>query len=146
MDRRMVGADKSTEQCDQTGRFIGLWASFQTLWQQLICPNIPHSQAIVVKVLKYIIFLKKSFLGNFYRHLAIFSGHTDHSTYVGTQMLWTQFRKVPKYTYFKSVAIFSGHTATELYRRHAPSRPTLLKETSSKKVIWCVTHVIKKLT
>ena len=25
---------------------------------------------------KYIIFLVKSFLGNFYRHLAIFSGHT----------------------------------------------------------------------
>ena len=28
-------------------------------------------------VLKYIIFLVKWFLGNFYRHLAIFSGHTD---------------------------------------------------------------------
>ena len=24
-------------------RFIGLWATFQSLWQQLICPNLPHS-------------------------------------------------------------------------------------------------------
>ena len=30
-------------QCDQIGRFIGLWAPFQSLWQQLICPNLPHS-------------------------------------------------------------------------------------------------------
>ena len=40
-------------QCDQIRRFIGLWAIF-------------------VKVLKSIIFLMKSFLGNFYRFLAIF--------------------------------------------------------------------------
>ena len=33
-------------------------------------------KAIFVKVSKSIIFLVKSFLGNFYRHLAIFSGHT----------------------------------------------------------------------
>ena len=38
--------------------------------------NRPHSKAIFVKVLKSIIFLVKSFLGNFYRNLAIFSGHT----------------------------------------------------------------------
>ena len=30
-------------QCDQIGRFIGLWATFKRLWQQLICPNLPHS-------------------------------------------------------------------------------------------------------
>ena len=30
------------EQCDQIGRFIGLWATFEGLWQQLICPNLPH--------------------------------------------------------------------------------------------------------
>ena len=29
-----------------------------------------------MKVSKSILFLVKSFLGNFYRHLAIFSGHT----------------------------------------------------------------------
>ena len=31
------------DQCDQIGRFIGLWATFQSLWQQLICPNLLHS-------------------------------------------------------------------------------------------------------
>ena len=33
-------------------------------------------EVIFVKVSKPIIFLVKSFLGNFYRHLSIFSGHT----------------------------------------------------------------------
>ena len=33
-----------------------------------------------VKVSKYIIFLVKSFLGNFYRHFAICSGHTDYNS------------------------------------------------------------------
>ena len=30
------------KQCDQIGRFIGRWATFQSLWRQLICPNISH--------------------------------------------------------------------------------------------------------
>ena len=59
-------------QCDQIGRFIGLWASFKSLWQQLFCPNLPCSSAFFAKVSKSIIFLVKSFLDNFYRHLAIF--------------------------------------------------------------------------
>ena len=29
-------------QCDQIGRFIGLWATFESLWQQLICTKISH--------------------------------------------------------------------------------------------------------
>ena len=36
------------------------------------CQNLPHSYAIFVKVSKSLIFLVKSFLGNFYKHLAIF--------------------------------------------------------------------------
>ena len=31
------------DQCDQIGRFIGLWATFQSLSQQLICQNLLHS-------------------------------------------------------------------------------------------------------
>ena len=30
-------------QCDQIGRFIGLWATLKSLWQQLICPNLSLS-------------------------------------------------------------------------------------------------------
>ena len=48
------------------------------IWQQLFSPNLPHSLANFGKVSKSSIFLLKSFLGNFYGHLAIFSGHTDH--------------------------------------------------------------------
>ena len=29
------------DQCDQIWRFFGLWATFESLWQQLICPNLP---------------------------------------------------------------------------------------------------------
>ena len=60
------------EQCDQIGRFIALWTIFQSLWQQLFCPNQPHFYAIFGKVSKPFIFLMKYFLGNFYRHLATF--------------------------------------------------------------------------
>ena len=59
------------DQDDQIGQFIGLWTNFQSLWQQLIYPNLPHSWAIFVKVLKIYHFLVKSILDNFYRHLAI---------------------------------------------------------------------------
>ena len=31
----------SLQQCDQIWRFFGLWATFESLWQQLICPNLP---------------------------------------------------------------------------------------------------------
>ena len=49
-----------------------------SLWQQLICPNLPHSQAFCKGVKIYLFFIKIT-LGNFYnRHLAIFSGHTAH--------------------------------------------------------------------
>ena len=67
-----------SDQCDQIGRFIGICATFQSLMQQLICPNLPHSLAIFVKVSKSLFLLVKSFLGNFYRHLAFFTGQTDH--------------------------------------------------------------------
>ena len=63
---------QASHKCDQIGRFIGLWATFQSLWQQLICPNLLYSKAIFVKVSKSFIFLVKSFLGNFYSHLVTF--------------------------------------------------------------------------
>ena len=59
-------------QCDQIWWFIGLWATFKSFWQQLICPNLSHSYGIFVKESKSIIFLVKSFLGKFYRYLAAF--------------------------------------------------------------------------
>ena len=36
----MIKAIRYSTQCDQIGRFIALWANFQSLWQQLICPNL----------------------------------------------------------------------------------------------------------
>ena len=64
-------------QCDQIGQFISLWVTFQSLCQQLFCQNHPHFLAIFVKRSKSFMFLVESFLGNFYRHLATFTGHTD---------------------------------------------------------------------
>ena len=63
-------------QCDQIKQFIGLLATFQSLWQQLVCPNLPHSLAIFVKVSKCFIFLVESFLGNFIDIWRLFAGHT----------------------------------------------------------------------
>ena len=67
--------------CDQIGRFIALCATIQSLWQQLISPNLLHSWAIFVNLSKSFLFLVKSYLGNFYRHLAIFFWtHCWHQT------------------------------------------------------------------
>ena len=59
-------------QCDQIGRFITLWATFQSQWQQLFCPNCQHILGIFVNLSKSFILLAKSFLGDFYGHLATF--------------------------------------------------------------------------
>ena len=49
-------ASANRHQCDQIGRFMGLWVTFRRLWQQLICRNLPHSQVIFVKGSKSLIF------------------------------------------------------------------------------------------
>ena len=46
--------------------------NFSSLWQQLILPKSPTFLGNFCKLSKSLIFLVKSFLGNFYRHLAIF--------------------------------------------------------------------------
>ena len=62
-------------QCDQIGRFIALRATFQRLWQQLFCPNCPHFRQFLWRC-PNLSFLVESFLGNFYRHWRLFTGHT----------------------------------------------------------------------
>ena len=54
------------EQCDQIGRFIGLWATLATI-------NLSKPPTFLGN------FSREIILGNFYRHLAIFSGHTVNS-------------------------------------------------------------------
>ena len=56
---------KWVEQCGQIGWFIALWATFQSLMQQLFCPNRPHFLATFVKLLKYFIFKWNHFRATF---------------------------------------------------------------------------------
>ena len=35
-------------QCDQIGRFNALWVTFQSLWQQLFCPNCLHFSSDII--------------------------------------------------------------------------------------------------
>ena len=65
-------------QCDQIGQFNGLWATFQSLWQHLICPNLLHSEAIFVKVSKSLIFIVISFWATIIDDWRLFTGHTAH--------------------------------------------------------------------
>ena len=51
-------------------------------------PKSPTFLGIFVKVSKSIIFLVKSFLGNFYRHLAFFSGHTENNPHCQTSVCY----------------------------------------------------------
>ena len=78
---QLVSGLTGLDQCDHIWRFIGLKATFQRLWQQLICPNLPHSWPIFVKLSKSIIFLMKSFLGNFYRQWSHWTGLKSYRTY-----------------------------------------------------------------
>ena len=62
----------STYAAWQDWEIYWILATFWSLWPELICPNLLHSWAIFVKVSKYLICQVKSFLDNFYRHLATF--------------------------------------------------------------------------
>ena len=58
-----------------------IYWTFGNFLKPLATINLPKSLTflgIFVKVSKSLIFLVKSFLGNFSRHLAIFSGHTGY--------------------------------------------------------------------
>ena len=70
--RRRWTSRLAQKKCDQNGRFITLWVTFQSLWQQLFCPKGLHIFGIFENLSKSFILLAKSFLGNFYRHLATF--------------------------------------------------------------------------
>ena len=39
MSKTSIQLKHPSIQCDQIGRFIALWATFQSLLQQLFCPN-----------------------------------------------------------------------------------------------------------
>ena len=65
---------------------ISMWPDWTIYWtlgnflKPLATIILPKSNTFLgkfLKVSKSIIFLVKSFLGNFYRHLAIFYGHTE---------------------------------------------------------------------
>ena len=62
-------------QCYHIGQFITLWATFQSLRQQLFSPKRPHSQAIFVKVSKSFIFMVQLFLATFKDNWHLFTGH-----------------------------------------------------------------------
>ena len=70
-------------QYDQIGRFIALWATFQSLCNKLTFLTI------LVKVSKSFIFIFKSVWGNFCGHLATFSGHTGCTLNVGVTSIVT---------------------------------------------------------
>ena len=61
-------------QCDQIGWLIALLPTFQSLWQQLFCPNHPHFKAIFVKLSKSFMFLVQLFLCNFLDIWRLLSG------------------------------------------------------------------------
>ena len=84
-------------ECAQIGRFIALWATFQSRWQQLFCPNCTHCEAIFVKVSKSFIFLVKSFWATFTDIWQFFSGHTSKKVSKSSHkiFLWHRLRILP---------------------------------------------------
>ena len=58
-------------QCAQIGRFIGLWATYQSLWQQLVLPKSPTFLGNFCKGVKFFYFSSELILGQ------LFTGHID---------------------------------------------------------------------
>ena len=54
-------------QCDQIGRFIALWATFQSLWQQLFCPKSPTFLVNFCKVVEIFHFARDIIFGQLLR-------------------------------------------------------------------------------
>ena len=90
-------------QCDQIGRFIALWATFQSPWQKLFFPNF---QAIFVNVSKSLTFLWNLFWTTFIDIWWLFTGHngTANATniyhlvdprFTELRVDWTKMRVLP---------------------------------------------------
>ena len=74
-------------QCDQIGQFL----HFGQLLKPLAKINLPKSLTFFgnfCKGVKIIRFSGEIIFGNFYRHLAIFSGHTDYMPYRFLKFDW----------------------------------------------------------
>ena len=71
---------KVRQQCDQIGRFIGLWSNFSKPLATVILPKSPTFLGNFCKGVKNYHISREIILGNFYRHLAIFFwSHSTHS-------------------------------------------------------------------
>ena len=77
----------SGDQCDRIGRFIALWATFLSLWQQLFCPNC-HIFMQFVKGVEIFHFSTEISFGPLGR---LFTGHAAEVTYPGNVEFIRQF-------------------------------------------------------
>ena len=68
--KRSIPALSLSHQCDQIGRFIGLWATFQSLWKEFA--QISYILSKFCKDVKILNFSSEIIFGQFYRHLATF--------------------------------------------------------------------------
>ena len=68
-----------------------IYCTFQSLWQQLFCPNHPYFRQFC-KGVNIFHFLVVSFLGNFYRHLASFYLVTLQSSSSSSSWWWWRGR------------------------------------------------------
>ena len=69
---RSLLSRRCLKQSDQIGRFIGLWATYQRLVETISLAKSTTFLGNFCKGVKIFNFLAKSFLGNFYRHMANF--------------------------------------------------------------------------
>ena len=94
---------------------------FLDFGQQLICPSLPHSSAIFVKLSKSFIFLVKPFLVNFYRQYAIFSCPTDLNPCYIQFGEATVAQPLPKTTFFWT-SLASFHNGSRIRTRGRSAR------------------------
>ena len=105
------------KQCDQIGRFITLWQLFKAHGNNYFAHSANWFLAIFVNLSKSFIFLAKSFLGNFYWHLGLFTGHTACKR---NPSVWLRRSHWPR-AFGCKILFFtktSEHQLTDLNRKH----------------------------
>ena len=74
------------QQCDQIGQFNALWVTFQSLWQQLFCPNCLHYYKIFAQASKTSILSSEIIFGQLKQTLVTFYwSHCSSSTATDTE-------------------------------------------------------------
>ena len=123
---RKSDVDVDSSQCDQIGQFIGLWTTFQSLWQKLICPNLLHAYAIFIKVSKSSEIIFGQFLKTFgdFLLVTLLTSYYNSAQWIRLMIYFEKgnFLNVQKQKKSKACLYLGSDQRWSCWRRSGPDR------------------------